>query len=186
MSFSDCFKEFHEIEIDGHIRLRQHIPAKDAEAFFRIYSDRDAFRLFGRETDPGDQYTDAFVKVLESRIKGFNRKNDYSWVVEYDLEPIGQIQLYDFQMKNTAYVIGYFLKREYWNRGINTECLKAVCDFAIHDMNLVRIEAYAHVDNTASNRSLEKAGFRLEGCLRKKWMIHNEFCDVNLWALTAE
>ena len=53
-------------------------------------------------------------------------------------------------------------------------------------MNLVRIEAYAHVDNIASNRSLEKAGFRLEGCLKKKWLIRNQFCDVNLWALTSE
>ena len=78
------------------------------------------------------------MKVLDSRIKGFNRKNDYSWVVEYDGEPIGQIQLYDFQTKNTACVVGYFLKREYWNRGINTVCVKAVCGFAIHDMNLVR------------------------------------------------
>ncbi len=156
------------------------------KAFFRIYSDRDAFRFFDRETYPGDQFTDAFVKVMDSRIKGFNRKNDYAWVVEYDREPIGQIQLYDFQTKNTACTIGYFLKRAYWNRGINTRCVQAVCDFALHDMNLVRIEAYAHVDNIASNRSLEKAGFRLEGCLRKKWLIRNQFCDVNLWALTAE
>ena len=53
MSFSDCFREFHEIEVDEHIRLRRHIPERDAEAFFRIYSDRDAFRFFGRNTDPG-------------------------------------------------------------------------------------------------------------------------------------
>ena len=74
MPFSDCFREFHEIEIDEHIRLRQHHPQQDAEVFFHIYSDRDAFRFFERETYPGDRYTDGFVKVLESRIKGFNRK----------------------------------------------------------------------------------------------------------------
>ena len=173
MSFADCFKEFHEIKIDEHLRLRQHHPQQDAETFFRIYSDRDAFGFFDRETWPGDRYTDAFEKVLDSRIKGFSRKNDYAWVVEYDGEPIGQIQLYDFRAKNTACTIGYFLKREYWNRGINTRCVKAVYDFALHDMDLVRIEAYAHVDNIASNRSLEKAGFRLEGCHKKKWLIRN-------------
>ncbi len=97
MSFADHFKAFHEIEIDNHIRLRRHQPQQDAEAFFHICSDRDAFRFFGRETYPGDQYTDAFVHVLESRIKGFRRKNEYAWVIEYDGEPIGQIQLYDFQ-----------------------------------------------------------------------------------------
>ena len=53
-------------------------------------------------------------------------------------------------------------------------------------MNLVRVEVYAHVDNTASNRSLEKAGFRLEGRLKKKWLLHHAFCDADLWALTAE
>ena len=78
MSFSDCFKEFHEIEIDEHIRLRRHQPEQEAEEFFRIYSDRDAFRFFGRETWPGDKYTNAFVKVLDSRIKEFSRKNDYA------------------------------------------------------------------------------------------------------------
>ncbi len=61
-----------------------------------------------------------------------------------------------------------------------------VCDFAFHDLNLVRIETYVHVDNAASNRSMEKAGFWPEGCLQKKWIIGNRFCDVNLWALTAE
>ena len=40
--------------------------------------------------------------------------------------------------------------------------------------------------NIASNRSLEKAGSRLEGCLKKKWLIRNQFCDANLRALTAE
>jgi len=53
-------------------------------------------------------------------------------------------------------------------------------------MKLVRIEAYAHVDNIASNRSLEKVGFQKEGCLKKKWLIRGEFCDVNLWAITTE
>jgi hypothetical protein len=33
MSFSDRFREFHEIEIDEHLRLCRHIPEKDAEAF---------------------------------------------------------------------------------------------------------------------------------------------------------
>ncbi len=186
MSFSDCFREFHEIGIDEHIRLRRHHPQQDAEAFFGIYSDRDAFGFFGRETYPGDQFTESFVKVLDSRIKGFDRKNDCAWVIEYDGEPIGQIRLYDFQTKNTACTIGYFLKRAYRNRGINTRCVKAVCDFALRDMNPVRIEAYVHVDNIASKRSLEKAGFTLEGRLRKKWLIRNRFCDVNLWALTAD
>ncbi len=36
-------------------------------------------------------------------------------------------------------------------------------------------EDYAHVNNAASNRSLEKAGFRLEGCLRKNGTFARHF-----------
>lgn len=53
MSFSDCFREFHEIEIDEHIKLRQHHLQQDVEAFFRIYSDRDAFRFLVGKPIPG-------------------------------------------------------------------------------------------------------------------------------------
>ena len=76
MSFADCFKEFHEIKIDEQLKLRQHNPQKDARAFFDIYSDKEAFKYFERDTYPGDEYNDGFIKVMESRIKGFNRKND--------------------------------------------------------------------------------------------------------------
>ncbi len=130
MSFSDCFKEFHEIEIDKHLRLHRHHPHQDAETFFRVCGNRDAFRFFDCYTWPGDRFTDACVKVPNSRIKGFDIKNDFTWTVDCG-EPIGKIRLYDFKTKNTACTIGYFLKRECRNRGINTRCVKAVCDFAL-------------------------------------------------------
>ena len=103
MSFSDRFKAFHEIEIDEHIRLRLHRPQQDAEAFFRIYSDRDAFGFFDRETYPGAQFTAAFVKAMDSRIKGFNRKNGCSWVVENGGEPICDVTLWALASERKAY-----------------------------------------------------------------------------------
>jgi hypothetical protein len=65
--------------------LRRHQPEQEAEEFFQIYSDRDAFRFFGRETWPGDKYTNAFVKVLDSRIKEFIWKQYSNTRQEQDL-----------------------------------------------------------------------------------------------------
>lgn len=186
MSFSDNFKEFHEITIDDQIRLRQHRPEQDAESFFTIYQDQEAFQHFGGYSYPGETFHSDYKKVLESRIKGFNSKRDYSWVVDYKGKAIGQIQLYDFENNNTLCTIGYFLSREFWNQGINTRCIKAVSEFAIHNMKIERIEAYANVENIASNRSLEKAGYSFEGCLRKKSYINKQFHDVNLWSFIKE
>lgn len=182
MPFSDNFKEFHEIQLNNELRLRQHVPEKDAQAFFEIYQDIEAFQYFGGYSYPGDTYTEEFTKVLQSRLKSFKAKRDYSWVVDYVGKAIGQIQLYDFQDNNTICTIGYFLSRDYWNQGINTRCIKAVSEFAIRSMKIERIEAYANVENKASNRSLEKAGYTYEGCLRNKSYINKQFHDVNLWS----
>lgn len=179
----DIFKEFSEIKVDSNIILRQHIPAKDAKDFFDIYKDTEAFQHFGGYSYPGDTYNDKFIKVLESRIKAFKSKRDYSWVIDFNDKAIGQIQLFDFRNCNTCCTIGYFLKRDYWTQGINTRCIKTISEFVIHSLGIERIEAYANIENIASNRSLEKAGYHFEGCLRNLSYINKQFHDVNLWSM---
>jgi len=60
-----------------------------------------------------------------SHIKGFKGKWEYPWVVTYHGEVIGQIQLFNFFNHNTCAEVGYFIKKTYWNHGINTKVLKA-------------------------------------------------------------
>lgn len=186
MTFSDSFKEFHNIRVNDNILLRQHVPENDAKDFYDIYKDQEAFKYFDGYKYPGEQYTEQFIKVLESRIKGFKGKRDYSWVIDFNGKVIGQIQVFNFENSNTYCEMGYFIKREYWNQGINTKCIKSVAKFVINSMGFERIEAFANVKNHASNRSLEKAGFHKEGCLRKRSYLGKQFHDVNVWSLIRE
>lgn len=55
----------------------------------------------------------------------------------------------------------------------------AVCRFGIETMGLERIEAFAHVDNIGSNRTLQKAGFVREGMFRKRFEIDGKLFDCN-------
>jgi [ribosomal protein S5]-alanine N-acetyltransferase len=54
--------------------------------------------------------------------------------------------------------LGYGLGRAYWGRGYATEAVGAMLDHA-RSIGLRRLEAYSFVDNPASARVLEKAGF---------------------------
>ena len=54
--------------------------------------------------------------------------------------------------------LGYALGRAYWGRGYATEAVQAMLDHA-RLLRLRRLEAYSFVDNPASARVLEKAGF---------------------------
>jgi RimJ/RimL family protein N-acetyltransferase len=54
--------------------------------------------------------------------------------------------------------LGYSLGRAYWGRGYATEAVGAMLDHA-RPLGLRRLEAFSFLDNPASARVLEKAGF---------------------------
>jgi ribosomal-protein-alanine N-acetyltransferase len=63
--------------------------------------------------------------------------------------------------------IGYWLGEPFWGRGITTEALVAVTGYAIATHGLTRVYAVPFAWNTASCRVLEKAGYVLEGRMRR-------------------
>ena len=62
--------------------------------------------------------------------------------------------------------IGYWLGTAYWGRGIATEAVTLVTEWAFDAHGLLRIFAQPFASNLASRRVLEKAGYRLEGTMK--------------------
>ncbi len=62
--------------------------------------------------------------------------------------------------------MGYWLAEPFWGKGIMTEAVRMITEFAIHDLKLKRVFAEPYTINTASARVLEKAGYTYEGVLR--------------------
>jgi [ribosomal protein S5]-alanine N-acetyltransferase len=66
---------------------------------------------------------------------------------------------------------GYVLARPHWGRGLMSEALSEVACWAMRQDDIWRIGAVCDVDNPASARVMEKAGFDREGVLRR-WLVH--------------
>jgi [ribosomal protein S5]-alanine N-acetyltransferase len=64
--------------------------------------------------------------------------------------------------------LGYSLGRAYWGRGYATEAVRAMLDDA-RAQGLRRLEAYSFLDNPASARVLEKAGFTDLGVITRNY-----------------
>ena len=79
--------------------------------------------------------------------------------------------------------VGYSLSREYWNRGIMTEALRAVIAFGFDELELNRIEAQHETDNPASGRVMAHVGMRYEGTMRQRLKNKGRFVDVAVYAI---
>jgi RimJ/RimL family protein N-acetyltransferase len=78
--------------------------------------------------------------------------------------------------------IGYWLGEEFWGRGIATEVLIAVTEYAFSQFDLSRLYAHVFEWNVASARVLEKAAYEFEGRLRKSVTKDGKTIDRLLYA----
>ena len=102
-------------------------------------------------------------------------------------EAIGGIgvQLQSGNQRRSA-TIGYWLGQPFWNRGIMTLAARAMTEYAFARFDLVRIYTTALDWNPASARVLEKAGYSLEGRLRRSVVKDGKLVDQLLYAIVRE
>ena len=79
--------------------------------------------------------------------------------------------------------IGYWLGEEFWGRGIVTEAVRALTDWAFLNFDLCRIYAGVFEWNPGSMRVLEKAGYQLEARLRKRVTKDGQTIDELIYAV---
>jgi RimJ/RimL family protein N-acetyltransferase len=82
--------------------------------------------------------------------------------------------------------IGYWVGRAFWGRGIATEALVAVTKYAVSQFALTRVYAVPFDWNLASCRVLEKAGYVLEGRMRRSALKEGRVIDQFLYAFTPD
>jgi RimJ/RimL family protein N-acetyltransferase len=78
--------------------------------------------------------------------------------------------------------VGYWLAEPLWGRGITSEALTLVSEYAFRECNLLRLFALPFADNVSSIRVLEKAGYVREGVLRASAVKEGVARDQALFA----
>ena len=82
--------------------------------------------------------------------------------------------------------IGYGLIPSERRKGYCTEAVNIMVDYLFLSKNIVRIYALTNVNNVASQKVLEKAGFKKEGVIRKSEFIRGEWRDRQLYSILRE
>ena len=86
----------------------------------------------------------------------------------------------------TLLEIGYFLLPSERGKGYCSEAVKIVVDYLFLSKDIVRIQAHTDVANVASQKVLEKTGFKKEGTVRKAFFMRGEWRDLFAYSILRE
>ena len=136
----------------------------DAPALLRhAHNPHVAHNLRDRFPSP---YTPADAEAWLSVVTSGDPLLDFAVVI--DDEPVGGVGLaLGSDIERVSAEVGYWIGEAFWGRGIATAALRGIVPWAMRRFGLTRLYATTFASHHASRRVLEKAGFTLEGILRR-------------------
>jgi ribosomal-protein-alanine N-acetyltransferase len=166
-------------------RLRLRAPeANDALAFAAMLAFAEVTRLSNWPDRPKAAQVERWLRWM-ARLHATGK--GCAWMIEDAASGAlaGAIRFNHFDRKSQFGEVGYELHPDFWGRGLTTEALRAVVACGHQLFRLNRLEAWTLPGNTASDRVLEKAGFRYEGTLRQRAWFKGAFHDFRMFGRLA-
>jgi RimJ/RimL family protein N-acetyltransferase len=140
--------------------FRSH-EAADLEAFCAMEGDAEVRRYVGGAPRTREAAEQRFRERAMRDVAG--RLGMWAAVLKADGSYVGRCGLYPnldggAKVAGEA-VLGFYIAREFWGRGLATEAARAFVDFGFGELKLARIVGSVQVENAASIRVLDKLGF---------------------------
>lgn len=125
--------------------------------------------------------------VLSLWCNDYKNKNFYQWAIVFEGKVIGSISVVRISDENEYAELGYCLSRNYWGKGIMSECAKAVTDFLFAQVGVNRVSICHAVKNPASGRVAQKCGLTFEGTHKEEFKAqYGEFLDISYYAIVRK
>jgi [ribosomal protein S5]-alanine N-acetyltransferase len=174
-------KSFPEL-LTTRLRLRQ-FELRDVDGLHACFGDPDAMRYW---TFPACETTTETARWVRILAKASSPYESLAWAVADKRSDrcIGMVIYHHREAHNQRLEIGYILAKAQRGRGLMAEALQALLTYCFAALDVHRVEAMVHPDNTPSLRLVERLGFRPEGGpLRDFWRVGDRFESVMVYGL---
>jgi len=101
-------------------------------------------------------------------------------------ELAGEALLWAIDLHNRLAHLGLSLRPAFRGRGLGADVVQALCEYGFTVRGLHRLQVETLADNAAMIRAATRAGFALEGRLRRAAWVNGEFADEVILGLLAE
>lgn len=177
----------HVIKLLGQQCMLRTFVETDANALAQLLQNNKFFWSIYEPLHRDEYYSEQTQrqKIIEGlRLSQENREFSFGIFDRQTQQLIGHISLYAIKrLPYSSAFVGYSMDQHYAGRGIATEAVALVLEFAFRTLNIHRIEAYVAPENVASVRVLEKSEFVREGLLRELLFINGHWVDHYMYAI---
>ncbi|UCE28638.1 MAG: GNAT family N-acetyltransferase [Candidatus Bathyarchaeota archaeon] len=132
---------------------------------------------FGGEYEPLEQVS---IKEVDKWFDNLRSEEGWFIIEKKDGSKIGHIF---HSPQGPHFLIGYRLLPGERNKGYCTEAVKIIVDYLFLSKDIVRIQAETNPRNIASQRVMEKVGFKKEGTIRKSIFVRGKWEDGFLYSI---
>lgn len=155
--------------------LRQLRP-EDAIDLFDYFSKDEVTKFYDIDSLTEINQAKGLIEILNER---FYNLQGIRWgiTLKNNDRVIGTCGFHKWIKKHFKAEVGYELSPKYWHQGYMSEVLAAVMQYGFDEMELNRIEAFIHHENSNSRKLLEKSGFNIEGVLHQYFYKNDNFID---------
>ena len=162
---------------------------KDVPQIISFYRDNAVHFETVAAPKPTSFYTTEFwtekVKSSQDSFQADQSCNFFIFDIADDNTVLGFVNLFSFiRGALHACILGYGLAQSDQGKGLMTEALHLTIDFAFKELNLHRIMANHSPTNLRSAKLLRRLNFVVEGYARDYLLVHGEWQDHVLTALT--
>ncbi|MEU2060948.1 GNAT family protein [Streptomyces sp. NPDC013455] len=137
-------------------------------------------------TVPSPYSEPAGVAFIERQWSRATTRAGYTFVVECEDRPVGQVGLWLRDLEQGRASLGYWVVKSARGQGAAAAAVDAVTRWALRELRIPRLELWVEPWNTASVRTAERAGFRREGLLRSWQQVGDERRDMFMYSLVRD
>lgn len=158
------------------------ITSSDRAAFVEHFKDKEiSDQMIGIPHPYTDKDADEWINWTIHETESVGHPINFA-IRNLDGYLIGGIGFHGYNLDESHRAeLGYWIAKPYWNKGIMTEALNAISQYAFDELGIVRLTAPVFHFNKASARALEKSGFTFEAQLHNYYRKNETVFDGKLY-----
>lgn len=170
------------LQISPRLELRLLRPDEANLVFDEIDANREFLRVWLPWLDENLTAADTRPHI-EHWWRGYHQGLGFSLGIFADLEFCGTIGFHAFDTRNRITSLGYWLSERFTGRGIMTQAVGRLTQYAFVERNINRLYIRCATENVPSRRIPERLGFIHEGTQREAEWLYDRFIDLEVYSM---